>query len=121
MWQKLRLYCACRWGRASREAHAGPEPGVSSLSSKGLNLIHREESVSHLLLPTGVNLRRQVLPVSMQTSSQMATQSQVLWPVYVWQIPEGSMCELKSSPRGLATDQGWQAPLAIHPVLPGRP
>jgi hypothetical protein len=36
MWQKLRLYCACRWGRASwptREAHVGPESGAERPAS----------------------------------------------------------------------------------------
>lgn len=63
MWQKLRLYCACRWGRASRlirEAHAGPEPGASALSSECS--FQGRRGGSFATLPTGMNLRGQAVP-----------------------------------------------------------
>lgn len=85
MWQKLRLYCACRWGRASkptREAHAGPEPGVSALSSEGMNLIHREESGNNLLpYLRAWTCDVRLLPFQCRPQDRWPPKSQVLWPV----------------------------------------
>lgn len=86
MWQKLRLYCACRWGRARRptgEAHAGLELGVSALSSDCLNLVHREERVCNLLPPTYG--QEPATSGSSRFNADLKSgwppKSQVLWPV----------------------------------------
>lgn len=117
MWQKLRLYCACWWGegeQADQGSTCRPEPGVSALSSEGLNLIHREECEQFATLPTGMNLRRQALPVSMRTSSQVATQKPgAVASVGLADPGRISVGAEKSSFRGLATDQDWQAPLML--------